>query len=197
MSPVMGMPSPASVQIQSQQSNLQQLCEARPVVMPVPLQRGEYPGARFWERPLWTEWVVKEREKGGFDPGIKGRGVNSSFMEDSDGNRVHPNRQTRILEEAHSCWRTMQSFNINLMPYREMPATVMEYFHKWMESECPELQLCASHWKADQIWRENFSSSKVNGTTTKKSNQVSEAQKAAGELHQSGPAKLPDGRRNL
>ena len=162
--------------------------------MPVSLQRDDYPDVKFWEQPLWKKWVEKELERGGFNAGIKGQGVNSSFMEDSDGNHIHPNQQNQILEEVHSCWRTIRSFNINLMTYREMPATVMDYFRAWMESKCPELQLCSSHWKVDEVWRENFLSWKGG---TKKSCQVSELKNNTHELPQPGSAELPNRRRIL
>jgi hypothetical protein len=188
-----GTPSPVTIPIPSQQSNLQQLYTATPdVVMPPPLLRDEHPGIRFWEQPLWAEWVEREVEKGSFNTGVQGQGKNSSFMEDADGNRVHISRQKQILEEAHSCWRTMHSFNINLARYREMPATVVDYFRAWMESKCPELQLCAGHWKADKVWHENFSS-----WNPKKARRTSKPQDAGDELPQPGPSEPSNGRRNL
>ena len=52
----------------------------------------------------------------------------------------------------------MRSFEILLKSYKRMPAPEVDYFHVRMAVKCPELQLCASHWKTDEIWRENFTS---------------------------------------
>ena len=154
-----GIPTPIAIPTQPQQSGLARLYEATPeVVMPEPLKRSEHPGPKFWEKRPWKDWVDGEVERGGFNPGKEGQGANSSFLEDEDGNRVHVDRQKEILGEATTSWNTMKDFNIKLTAYRDMPATSLDYFRARMESKCPELRLCANHWKVDEIWTEKFSS---------------------------------------
>src|SRR5882757_3986719 len=53
---------------------------------------------------------------------------------------------------------TMKSFGIDLFAYGEMPTTSLNYFRAMMESRSPELRLCEDHWKANMVWKENFSS---------------------------------------
>lgn len=139
-------------------SNLDRLYKATPEVeMPTVLNRLNYGLVKFWERPLWRLWVKDEKERGTFVP-LEGQGVNSSFMEATDGSHVHLTQQREILDEAHVSWRTMRSFEIPLKSYKRMPAPEVDYFRARMVVKCPELQLCTSHWKADEIWRENFTS---------------------------------------
>ena len=151
-------PSPAAAPAISQKSNLERLWEAQAVSMPKPLNKDRFPHARFWERDLWQEWVTKEKEKGSFSTGVRGKGANSSFLEDEDGTRVGLARQTKILGRAYLHWRTMRDAEVDLKPYSNMPAGPLDYFRAKMESDFPELQLCADHWKADEVWQENFSS---------------------------------------
>ena len=120
--------------------------------MPTVLNQLNYGLIKFWEQPLWQLWVKDEKERGTFVP-LEGQGVNSSFMEATDGSRVHLTRQREILDEAHVLWRTMQSFEIPLKSYKRMPAPEVDYFCVRMVVKCPELQLSASHWKMDEIWQ--------------------------------------------
>jgi len=102
--------------------------------------------------------VQIQSEKGGFKPGVKGEGINSSWMEDSNGNRVHKDRQDQILGAARKTWRTMESFEVGMASYTSVPGPVLNYFRAKMESMFEELRFCADHWKTDAIWKENFSS---------------------------------------
>lgn len=143
----------------SQTSKLKELYKSTPdVVMPEPFKRNNDLGVKFWERHMWTEWVKSEKERGMFNSGVQGKGVNSSFVENMDGNRVQFLRQKEILKQARDAWCTMAACGINLKPHSDMPAPMMDYFRAWMESKCPELQLCVNHWKVDKIWQQNFSS---------------------------------------
>jgi hypothetical protein len=74
------------------QSNINQLYMATGVVVPQPLDRSNYPHPVFWEENEWLKWVEREKEKGIFKR-TQGQGVNSSWMEDADGNRVDLARQ--------------------------------------------------------------------------------------------------------
>ena len=106
----------------------------------------------------WTDRVARLKEKGEIKSGTQGEGVNSSWMEDEDGNRVDITRQKTILREARLTWLTMRDFGVELANHGDVTGPVLEYFYALMETKFFELRLCADHWKADQIWRENFSS---------------------------------------
>ena len=137
---------------------LDRLYKATPEVVPLdPLNQDDY-RTQFWVRARWQEDRDKGIERGAFNSGKQGQGVNSSFLEDENGERVSLTRQNEIHEEVHTTWRTMHQFKIELKPLGSMGAPAREYFRKRMEVVCPELQLCANHWKSDKLWSENFSS---------------------------------------
>ena len=145
--------------MRTHKTNLERLYEATPeVVMPVPLKKDDYPNVKFWELDQWSKWVNQQMEMGNFKNGMQGQGMNSSFMEDTEGYRVSVTWQKQILEEVHTSWRTMQAFEIELKPLRSMPAPPRDYFRARLAVKCPELRLCANHWKVDRVWRKNFSS---------------------------------------
>ena len=152
-----GMAAP--VVVTPQKSNLERLYDATPyVVMPSPLSKDTYPNSRFWEKSVWEAWSKGEKEKGTFRSRARGEGMNSSWMEDASGNRVSLIRQQEILGEARRTWVTMRDFKVNFTVFRHTGAPTLDYFRARMEVLCFELQLCAGHWKADKLWRENFSS---------------------------------------
>ena len=140
-------------------SNLEMLYKASPEAkMPNPLRHTDHIDCMFWEEATWTRWVEEMREIGSIGPGT-GRSINSSWLEDSNGIRVDRNRQGKVLDEMRATWLNMEDFNIPIKRFTSMPATSLNYFRARMESVCPELQLCADHWKADRLWKENFSAS--------------------------------------
>lgn len=121
-----------------------------------PLHQVDYPDCMFWEEATWTRWAEDMKESGAIDHGTPGRGINSSWLEDSDGIRVDRNRQGKIHDEMRATWLNMEDFNIPIKVWKSMPAVSLNYFRARMESVCPELQLCADHWKANRLWKENF-----------------------------------------
>jgi len=151
--------APVIVSAGPKKSNLELLYEATPdAVMPAPLKRNDYPDSRFWEKHMWSEWSKKEKEKGSFSLRTQGQGVNSSWMEDENGNRVSVIRQRQILDEARHTWLTMWSFDVGFSTYTKTPVPTLNFFRARMGSKFLELQLCADHWKTDELWKENYSS---------------------------------------
>lgn len=142
-----------------QKSNLELLYDASPgVVMPIPLKRDDYPDPKFWQESMWSEWSQREVERGTFTSGVEGAGVNSSWMEDTSGNRVNLDKQRRILDAARKTWSAIRNGRVSFGIYSNTPADTLDYFRARMEMMFPELRLCADHWKTDQLWIENFSS---------------------------------------
>ena len=161
------MAAPVVVTAAPQKSNLERLYEATPdVVMPAPLSRDVYPNTRFWEEDEWEEWSKQGKEKGTFKSRVPGEGVNSSWMVDMSGKRVERKLQRKILGEARHTWVTMRAFEVDFTVFKHTPMPSLDYFRARMESRFPELQLCADHWKADRVWKENFSSWDQPSSTT-------------------------------
>lgn len=128
------------------------------LVMPPPLSKDEHPLARFWKKSDWEKW--KKRQKETKEPGRRrrGQGMNSSWMEQEDGQRVGDERQQAILRVARQTWVTMRSYKIPFGPFLDTPRPTTDYFAATLESTFLELRLCEDHWKVRRLWMENFSS---------------------------------------
>lgn len=150
---------PAPSATEELRNKLQQLYLAGGITAPAPLNEEDH-NCRFWDKNKWKTWADAAKEQGLFRSRVRGAGKNSSWMEDENGNRVGLNTQKAILQEVHAAWVDMNEAEIKLTNYRDMPGIVMDYFHARLESKFPKLRLCEDHWKADQAWQENFSSSK-------------------------------------
>jgi len=139
-------------------SNLDRLYLAEGIVMPPPLNRAEWLLVKFWEKWEWEKWAKEEKEKGNFQSGVQGAGVNSSWMEDENGNRVSLARQREIMDEVRRTWITLRSIETDLKVYGNTNGFILNFFRAKLESTFQEFRLCANHWKADRVWIENFSS---------------------------------------
>ena len=158
MSPAIGMPAPAVPPLLDQAYYLGRLYAATPDLVKLePLNEEDY-NTQFWTLTKWTEGIGEGLETTRLQAGKHGQGVNSSFLENEDGERVSVTRQDEILDEARTTWRTMEKFHINLTPNGGLDAPTREYFRRRMAVNCHELRLCANHWKADKVWGQNFSS---------------------------------------
>lgn len=149
------LPAQAPVS-QNHLQSLSNLYKATNVTVPQPLDKNHYGNLKFWDEHKWAEWVGEEKEKGTFK-NCQGQGVNSSWMENTAGDHVGLSIQRDILHTARTVWTTM-ALVVGLDIYSKMPVTTLDYFRAKMESDHLELQLCANHWKADKLWKENFSS---------------------------------------
>lgn len=156
-------------------TGLEHLREVYPVTMPLPLNKNDYPGClESWEEATWERLSAEKKELGKFKSGVRGEGINSSWLEKEDGTRVPVVRQSLILGEARRTWITMRDFGIELVSFHDTPIPTRDYFRATMETQYIELRLCADHWKADKLWKENFSSWKQGPRPPKKEPQADE-----------------------
>ena len=126
-----------------------------------PLDEEDYENVRFWDKSTWERWVEDEKEVGiTFKSGVRGQGINSSWMEDTDGNRVEIHRQRQIIAGARLVWKNLSTCGVSVGSYRESDEMTLSYFRRKVETEFQELRLCSNHWKADRLWMENFSTQK-------------------------------------
>ena len=114
----------------------------------------------FWEKGEWERKVkIRKESKDPSDKGgIKGEGINSSWMEDEYGIRVSVERQTEIIAAARRTWVTLSNCGIAVTKFRNAEEIVVSYFRRKLETNFIELHYCHNHWKADRLWQENFSS---------------------------------------
>lgn len=159
MLPTTATTSQTMIPAVNQRSNIELLRDALPnVSMPKPLNRAEFPNCKFWEKTSWEQWTKEGKERGVFVLGKRGKGVNSSWMEDTNGNRVEYSRQQEILEQARKSWETMKDFNVRIGPWTRLPVQSTDFFCARMASMFIELQLCENHWKIRELWAENYTS---------------------------------------
>jgi len=123
-----------------------------------PLNKDDHQDVQFWEKRMWEQWVSEGKESGDtFKSGVRGEGINSSWMEDSNGIRVNVSRQGEIINGARRVWTTLSSNGVLLRSYRGIQDRTLTYFRRAVETEFEELRLCSNHWKTDKLWKENFS----------------------------------------
>ena len=103
-----------------------------------PLNKTDHPGAKFWEASAWEEWVDAGKEKGIFKSRVAGQGINSSWMEDSNGDPIPERRRKAIRKEARQTWADIRHHGIALVPFGAMPSSVMEFFRAKMAFKFPE-----------------------------------------------------------
>lgn len=123
-----------------------------------PLDKDDYL-TKFWDKKDWENTVKYWKEaksKGG--SGTKGEGINSSWMEDEYGDRVEVNRQTEIIAAARRTWLTLSNCGVTVSTFGTTDETIVSYFRRQLETDFIELRYCRNHWKADRLWKENFSS---------------------------------------
>ena len=127
-----------------------------------PLDKEDYENVRFWDKGTWEQWARDEKEMGiTLKSGVQGQGTNSSWMEDTDGNRVEIHRQRQIIAGARLAWTNLSTCGISLLSYRESDEMTLSYFRRKVETDFQELRLCSNHWKADKLWMENFSTQRL------------------------------------
>ena len=168
-------------------SGVDQLYSVEGITMPLPLDRHDWLLVKFWEKRDWEVWVKEQKEKGSFQTRVRGAGVNSSWMEDENGNRVSLARQGEILEEVRRTWLTMEAFGVSVQVYGSTDGYTLNYFRAKMESKFQEFRLCANHWKADRAWVENFSSWKTSPESVPQGNGNKQPQPQTQSTKVSGP----------
>lgn len=163
-----------------------------------PLDKEDYEDVRFWDKSTWERWVEDEKEIGNtFKSGVQGQGINSSWMEDTDGSRVAIHRQRQIIAGARLAWTNLSTCGVSVGSYRECDEMTLSYFRRKVETDFQELRLCSNHWKADKLWMENFSTQK-SGKETPRFTKVSPFERVYGSAKLTlAQFKPPRPKRNL
>lgn len=120
------------------------------------LSQTEYPAIKFWN---YSDWSASKNSgvSGDKVPGKRGGipGVNSAqrFIEDVDGNVVSGDRAKDIRTAAHDIFHTISQSKTTVLPtsWGVAGLSLSNAFNNELAYQCPELQLCANHWKARQL----------------------------------------------
>ena len=79
------------------------------------------------------------------------------FWEDESGNIIPSNWQGAVTQSVWAIWQEMCEKGQCLGPLTSIGWDVHQDFQECIESEYLWIHLCKDHWKADQIWINNFS----------------------------------------
>ena len=83
--------------------------------------------------------------------------VTSLFMEDQNGVVISSSRRRKLKVDARVFWQSKYNKGEPLNNFGNIDLGVHDEFRAFMEKAHPWLRLCENHWKADQIWINNFS----------------------------------------
>ena len=83
--------------------------------------------------------------------------VTSEFMEDEFGNIFPPSKRREVSKDAKAFWQWKHQEKVRLDKLPNIDWELRDEFRSTIEAAHPWLRLCEGHWKADQIWINNFS----------------------------------------
>jgi hypothetical protein len=78
-------------------------------------------------------------------------------MEDQNGVVVSSSRRRGVKADARMFWQGKYNKGVPLNSFKHIDVELRDEFRAYMEKAHPWLRLCENHWKADQIWIDNFS----------------------------------------
>lgn len=122
------------------------------VDIPLNPVREEWPLVEWWDKEKWL--AIKSsgaKSKNGIP-------INSVFLEDVRGMPVSKGIRDGILKDARGFWTDQKHDNHPPCNYNNTGVAMTEDFRKLLEGKYPILRLCEGHWKASQVWINNFSS---------------------------------------
>jgi hypothetical protein len=125
---------------------------------PSPLNRQDLRYVRFWTKDDWEAWCNEGKEKGSFNMGVRGQGVNSSWMESADGTCVTLACQTQIIAGARRAWVSLTANGVPVTLFLGATIPTLIFFQRTLEEEFEELRYCVDYWKTRKLWSENVSS---------------------------------------
>jgi hypothetical protein len=123
------------------------------------LERCDYPHIKFWTR---KEWDAEKENDGSMQVNqvapcrgktrmANGENVALKFVEDQHGNAVDGIRVGKIRELARTVWTHLRDLGQAPPTWKQGSHLVHSYYRSQMYTIFPELRLCDSHWKVDQI----------------------------------------------
>jgi hypothetical protein len=139
------------------------------------LERHDYPHVKFWTR---KEWEAEKENDGSMQVNqaapcrgktrmANGENVALKFVEDQHGNSVDGIRVGKIREFARTVWTHLRDFGQAPPTWKQGSHLVQTYYRSQMYTNFPELRLCDSHWKVDQIATSSYSGwYRTHGTRT-------------------------------
>ena len=145
------------------------------LVVPPPLDPKDYPNVKHWTPKDYNakRKKVKSEEEGGESldanapaPGTSKKSrkrpsgevsVLSCFMEDENGEQIPESTKSAARGKAKEFWIKLVRRGIAPSRHSEADIDIRDEYLAIMETSFPWLRYCDNHWKAHQIWRNNYS----------------------------------------
>jgi hypothetical protein len=134
---------------------------------PVSLKESDYPNINYWHK---RDWISSKRStKGTSDPNTEkpsrggkhaSQGINVAmkYIQEEDGTVIDGHRATHIRTIAAGIWGALADAGVAPLTWGKGGLAIREEYNKEMRRRFPELALCASDWKAEQIAIDNYPS---------------------------------------
>jgi hypothetical protein len=116
-------------------------------------RREDYPLVKHWTSGIWKS--MRHPKKGtkperGEDPTL------CLFWEDALGQVISLDRRRSVLRTLRTFWQGTHNKGVPVNTLTNIGLGLLQEYRTFMENEYPWLRLCEDHWKADQIWINNF-----------------------------------------
>jgi len=126
-----------------------------------PLDQSEYPNVKWWTKKQWTSRSDHNDEAstvGDSDDDDQRKIKSTDYLENQQGTPLTEGERREIYQHAQLIWASFANTGNPPAGYKMVDIAYLTRYRDEMEREFPILQLCARHWKADQIWILNYPS---------------------------------------
>jgi hypothetical protein len=127
-----------------------------------PLNEADYPKVQYWHR---SQWLEHQKEKKGLSSGVstdlqarrgnsraaQGINVTMLFVENDQGQPIDGRRASAIRSLANNVFQQLKNHGSAPSTWSQAGNDIKKHYNSEMETQFPELQLCADHWKAQSI----------------------------------------------
>jgi len=105
-----------------------------------PLDKDEYPDARFWTSSEWQDYSNRKMDFGQQQNKL-------GFLCDEDGNTVTKDRIKVMTDTAKKLWGDLHHYRQDPLTWRLATMMAAKYYSNHMCATFPEFRYCADNWK--------------------------------------------------
>jgi hypothetical protein len=136
-------------------------------VQQLPETKSDYPLIKFWHKRDWTVHQKAKKEvndlnrvppKRGNVRAAKGENVMMLYVEDSNGTPINGNRAAEICKLSRALFAQFSESGVAPKTWSKASITTIDFYKQEMRNRFPELRLCESNWKIDQIATDTYPS---------------------------------------
>ncbi|KAL6308759.1 hypothetical protein BKA93DRAFT_822055 [Sparassis latifolia] len=115
-----------------------------------PVMQVDYLHVKWWTKESWTKRAVRPEP-------YKGNNM-MLYVEEVDGTPISGARVDEIRKVARSIWAHLASIQLTPLMWGKASVVAARLYNDEIARTFPELQYCASNWKAEQIGIDNYPS---------------------------------------